>query len=646
MYEQPTNPAEALAKKPIRFAVAAIAIAIMFSLAVNSTVHGVYNLIAYYQTIITTEQQLAAAAIARTKTATTPAAEVLETKAPVESDRIIVKYKADAKLPSGLTIAAERANLEKAQGLVKVLTINGIDAEVYQVSEADTAREVVDRLLATKSDLIEYAEVDMLVPPSFIPDDPSYGSQWHHPKIGTPIAWDSVQGEGVTVAILDSGVDCTHPDLKESCVTGWNFYDNNSNTSDVYGHGTKVAGAAMAIGNNAIGVAGVAPKAKLMPVRIAGTDGYGSASAMAQGMAYAADNGARVANLSFGYICGYQSLLDAANYMRTKGAVAIFAGGNYNTDQGNTQQNSDVTCVSATDGNDAKTSWSSFGIAIDVAAPGVSIYTTTNGGGYAGASGTSLAAPVTAGIYALMFSANPALTPTQADNLLFSTADDLGTAGWDMYYGHGRVNAEKAVAAALATIGTRDAVAPSVPTNLRTTDLKSTSVTLAWNASTDDNSGVAGYSIYRNGTKLTTVAGTAYTSTNLTANTTYTYTVRAEDAQGNSSADSTPLSVTTPDVSFGIISYAVPTKTATGATISATLAKAGTVTVKYGTTNTNLNLSASSATAATTHSVPLSSLAANTTYYYQIVATDGTTTVSSPVSSFKTSKTTGKPVRR
>ncbi|MEN9922338.1 MAG: hypothetical protein RL097_615, partial [Candidatus Parcubacteria bacterium] len=238
------------------------------------------------------------------------------------------------------------------------------------------------------------------------------------------------------------------------------------------------------------------------------------------------------------------------------------------------------------------------------------------------------------------------LTPTQADNLLFSTADDLGTAGWDMYYGHGRVNAEKAVAAALATIGTRDAVAPSVPTNLRTTDLKSTSVTLAWNASTDDNSGVAGYSIYRNGTKLTTVAGTAYTSTNLTANTTYTYTVRAEDAQGNSSADSTPLSVTTPDVSFGIISYAVPTKTATGATISATLAKAGTVTVKYGTTNTNLNLSASSATAATTHSVPLSSLAANTTYYYQIVATDGTTTVSSPVSSFKTSKTTGKPVRR
>jgi len=641
MPNQPTNPAEALAKRPVRWTIAAVAIAIMFSLATNVTVRGVYNLIAYYETAISTEQQLAAVSSMRAKTTPTPG-DVLEFKAPVESDRIIVRYKADAKLPPGLTIAAERANLEKAQGLTKVLTINGIDAEVYQVSEDDTAGEVVDRLLASKRDLIEYAEVDMLVPPAYTPNDPllTQTSAWHHAKIASYGAWDTAKGDGVTIAILDSGTNCDHADLKPNCVSGWNVSSNSADTSDVNGHGTMTAGNAASRGDNSLGGSGVAYNAKIMPIRISdAADGWASCSAIASGITYAADHGARVASNSY-YITGCTVINDAARYILSKGGVYVRAAGN-DTTQLTETNDPNFLIVSATDSGDKSTTWTNYGTPVDLSAPGLGVYCTSSSGGYGSCWGTSFSVPTVSGVLALMFSANSELTATQAMNILLSSSDDLGEPGWDQYYGHGRVNAGKAVAAALAATGTRDTVAPSVPGSLHTTDVKTTSATLAWNASTDDNSGVAGYTIYRDGAKLTTVAGTSYTNSNLNANTTYTYTVRAEDAQGNSSADSAPLAVTTPDVTFGISSYSVPTKTTTGATVSATLTKAGTVTIKYGTTNTNLNLTTTSATTTTSHSVSLTNLTANTTYYYQVVATDGTNTVTGAVSSFKTTKTAG-----
>ncbi len=555
-----------------------------------------------------------------------------------ETDRIIVKYK-EKDLPPGLAVAAERANIEKAQGLKELLTISGIGAVVYQVGEDDTAAEVVGRLLTQKKDLIEYAEVDMLVAPNLVPNDPLYGSQWHHPKIQTPVAWDSALGEGVTVVVLDTGVN-PHPDLALSSIPMRNFYDGSTNVTDVYGHGSLVAGGAAAIGSNGVGVSGISPKTQILNVKIArDTDGYGSWSAMAQGITYAADNGVRVANISYG-ACETATVASAANYMRSKGGVVIIAAGNTGALLSYANNNS-LTCVSAVGSNDARTSWSSFGNYVDVTTPGAGIYTTNKSGGYSSVSGTSLSSPLTAGIYALMFSANPALTPTQADNILFSTADDLGTAGWDQYYGHGRVNAAKAVAAALATKGTQDTIAPTVPTKLVAGTITSNTTALSWVPATDDNSGVAGYTIYRNGTKLTTIAGTAYTSTNLTPETTYTYTVRAEDVAGNQSSDSASISVTTGAIEFGISAFSVPTKTTNSANVGVMLTKPGTVTIKYGTSAANLNLSASSATTTTSHSVPLTSLTAATTYYYQVTATDGTATLTSSVSSFKTNKVTG-----
>ena len=447
------------------------------------------------------------------------------------------------------------------------------------------------------------------------------------------------------MAILDSGVDCTHSELSANCVAGWNSASNNTDSTDINGHGTMVASTLGSIGNNSQGGVGVTFNSKIMPIRL--TDDPANqgvpCSYIANGIIYAADHGAKVASNSY-EIFGCTVVTDAANYMATKGGIYVRAAGNGGTEI-TTINDENVVIASATDENDVKTTWSNYGNFVDVSAPGINVYCSSKTGSYGACWGTSFSVPIVSSVLALMYSANPNLTPTQAKSILFSSTDDIGTPGWDKYYGQGRVNATKAVVAALATLGTLDTKAPTVPTNLVASNVTSNSVSLSWGPSVDDNSGIAGYSIYRNGTKLTTVSGTSYTNTGLAHETAYTYTVRAEDVAGNQSADSSSVSVTTTAVAFGISSYSVPTKTTNSATVAVSLTKPGTVTIKYGTSNTNLNLSAQSTITNTSHSVPLSSLTAVTTYYYQVVATDGTATITSPVSSFKTNKATGKPVR-
>jgi thermitase len=634
----PKNQAEALLKKPIRFAISAIAIALMFSLALNSIVRTVYDFQVHYTQIIAEQQlQLAAVAAGQPKV---EKRDVITAREAKETSRIIVKYK-ENNLPPGLTVAAERANLEKAQGLRQVLTIAGINAVVYEISEDDTVGEVINRIQASKKDSIEYAEVDMLTQPTLVPNDPYYTNEWHLPNIEIPAAWASTTGEGVTIAVLDTGVDYTHPDLSVSSIAPWNFYSNNGDVTDVHGHGTWVAGTVSAIGGNGLGVVGNAPSTKILGVRIAQPDAWASWSTMAQGIVYAADKGVRVVNLSYENSCSSDTIVSAANYLRSKGGVLIVSAGNSGADNAQ-PANDSVTCVSATGSNNLRTSWSSYGASVDISAPGAGIYTTSRGGGYGAVNGTSFSAPLTAGVYALMFSVNPSLTPVQADGILYSTADDLGEPGWDMYYGHGKINARKAVEAAKAAVGARDTTAPTVPANLKATTVSTNAISLAWSPSTDDSSGVAGYSIYRNGAKLTTIAGTNYTDSGLTTLTSYSYTVQATDVAGNNSAESTKLDVKTNDIVFGINSYSVPTKTANSATVAVNLTKAGTVTVKYGTSATNLGQSVTSSSSVPSHTLNVVNLNSATTYYYQVVATDiNGVAVTSPVANFKTNKAAG-----
>ncbi len=218
---------------------------------------------------------------------------------------------------------------------------------------------------------IEFAELDQLVAPNLVTNDPYLGSQWHLPKIRATTAWDNAQGSGVTIAILDTGVDAAHPDLSSRMVPGWNWFDNNSNTADVYGHGTQVAGAAAAAANNAVGVAGVAGQSRIMPIRVSDLQGYASWSALTQGITWAADHGARVVNISY-VVANSAAVISAANYMKSKGGLVVTSAGNYGTDA-NITPTASMIPVSATDSNDAKTSWSSYGSFVAMAAPGAGI---------------------------------------------------------------------------------------------------------------------------------------------------------------------------------------------------------------------------------------------------------------------------------
>jgi len=347
----------------------------------------------------------------------------------------------------------------------------------------------------------------------------------------------------VTIAILDSGIDPNHPDLSLQLVPGWNFYENNSNTSDVYGHGTKAAGAAAATGNNALGVASVAARSKIMPLRVSGYDGYATWSAISQGLIYAADRGVRVANASFLGLTDSSSIRSAAQYMKNKGGLVIVSGGNTGLQQ-NYAATTTMIPVSATDGNDARTSWSSYGNYIALAAPGAGIWSTTKGGGYGAVSGTSFSSPVTAGVVALMMAAKPTLSNTQIESLLYSTAVDLGTPGRDPYYGYGRVNAARAVQAAAAAVGAGDTQAPAISI---TSPAGGSTVTglVGVNVAASDNVGVTRVELRVNSTTVAvdTAAPFAFTwDSRGVANGMASLIAYAFDAAGNSKA-STAVSV-------------------------------------------------------------------------------------------------------
>lgn len=394
----------------------------------------------------------------------------------------------------------EVETLIKVHGGKKISKIQDINVHIIQLPEQASEKAVLS--LLRKNSKISFAEQDMEVPPHMIPNDSYFGNSWHHMKIQTPQAWDMAQGDGVIIAVLDTGVNSSHPDLSSKMLSGWNFFDNNNNTSDVHGHGTLVAGSVAALSNNGLGVTGVSLNSRIMPIRISGLDGWASWSHIASGVNYAANNGARVVNNSYMGACSSATVQSAAQYMRSKGGVVVGSAGNESTLH-TFAASSYTTCVGATDSSDNKTSWSNWGAMIDLVAPGAGIYTTTSSGGYSTAYGTSFSSPIVAGVYALMMSANPQLSPTQLDEILFSTVDDLGSAGYDISFGHGRLNAARAVAAAKNAVA-KDTELPTV----QLSGLTSGSIikgTVTANANASDNISIARVDLYLNNQLLKSV---------------------------------------------------------------------------------------------------------------------------------------------
>lgn len=286
-------------------------------------------------------------------------------------------------------------------------------------------------------------------------NNPQTLEQWGLAKANVNKAWAlEVTGNGVIIAVIDTGVDLNHPDLQNNLVAGYNANTGTEGSDvaqDKNGHGTHVAGI-IAAANNNIGVTGIAYQAKIMPIKALTAYGNGTDDCIADGIVWAADHGAKIINLSLGAFGGGQVLDEAIRYAALKGCLLIAAAGNKGDDPLLTSiaypaVDYQVIAVTASDNNDKIASFSLAGPETEIAAPGVNVISTYWNGssGYAMLSGTSMAAPFVAGTAALIWSANPQLSPKQVRAELDNATSDLGISGRDESYGYGRVDSYLAV---------------------------------------------------------------------------------------------------------------------------------------------------------------------------------------------------------
>lgn len=331
----------------------------------------------------------------------------------------------------------------------------------------------------SRNPAVEYAEPDELVTASS--DDTYFGSQYALQNVGQEFtntagtktvaggakdadvdaveAWTVTTGAGKRVAIIDSGVAINHPDISSKVVERANFSDKTivgDEDYDKYGHGTHVAGIVAATRDNAMGVAGVCPDCAILDAKVLNDSGSGSSSGIAKGIDWAASHGAKVINMSLGQRVSSRTLEAAVNNAWNAGVVIVAAAGNAGTQaQVYPGAYPNVIAVAATDNRDMKASFSTYGKWVDVAAPGVSVYSTfptypstlgvQNGRsvGYDIESGTSMASPIVAATAALVWSTAAGTSNTAVRAKVESTAKPINGTG--TYWKYGRVDACKAV---------------------------------------------------------------------------------------------------------------------------------------------------------------------------------------------------------
>jgi type VII secretion-associated serine protease mycosin len=289
-----------------------------------------------------------------------------------------------------------------------------------------------------------------IAPPVHAAADPLLAQQWGLFAIGADHVWTTTTGQGVIVAVVDSGSG-PHPDLAENLLPGRSIIgtveSQDGRDIDASGHGTHVAGIIAAVANNGIGGSGVAPNAKILPIQVLDQAGQGDARDVAAGVRFAADNGARVINLSLGGATESSSLTQAITYANDKGVLVVAAAGNGGAaDKPKWPASLDLTlAVTAVDQANNATSFDQRGDYIDLSAPGANIVSTAKGD-YVTLSGTSMAAGFVAGAAALLFAAEPRVTNAQVRDILLRTATDIGEPGRDVTFGAGLINMVAALA--------------------------------------------------------------------------------------------------------------------------------------------------------------------------------------------------------
>lgn len=383
------------------------------------------------------------------------------------SNQVLVKFR-----PS-FSVRNIRPTLQ-AYGSAKVTSIPQLGISKVQVPSQTSVKEFLAALKRNPD--VEYAEPDYLARIQITPNDEFFKRQYALFNSGTNIdipgspeakaradikatgAWEMTKGESnVTIAVLDTGVDLNHPDIKNKIVSrGKDFINNDDDATDDHWHGTHVAGIAAAETNNSEGIAGVAWNCKVLPVKVADKEGMGFYSNLIEGLVWAADQNVQVINLSLGGEEASDSLRAAVKYVYDKNVVIVVSAGN----EGNhvlypAAYDDYCLAVAATNYNDEVTTWSNAGPQVDASAPGDGIlsliptwYFGPNSLPYAFASGTSMAAPHVAGFAALIKSFKPWLTVPQVMNVIRYSSDDVNAdkfPGKDDHIGYGRISMERAL---------------------------------------------------------------------------------------------------------------------------------------------------------------------------------------------------------
>jgi len=369
--------------------------------------------------------------------------------------------------PCRLVIGVNQTRPQAYDDLTNLVTRTGGKSISTVVAEGRIFALVVDVPLGNLSSLqneaeaaglTRYVEPDLIFRAQFVPNDPYYVYQWAPPKIEADWAWDMTKGNSsIIVAVIDTGVDYNHPDIKDNYVAlGYDWVNDDDDPIDDYGHGTLCAGILGAVLDNAVGIAGIA-QVSIMAEKALNSTGWGFETDLAYAIIHAVIQGAHILSNSWGSDSDSYLLHDAIQYAYEQGVLVVASAGNLDVDSKFYPAAYDeVVAVSATDRFDRKAAFSNWGSWISVSAPGLQVFSTMPtyhvtmndegyGMNYDYASGTSMACPHAVGVAALIWSSFPNATRNWVRGQLSFTADDLGDLGFDVIYGSGRVNARKAV---------------------------------------------------------------------------------------------------------------------------------------------------------------------------------------------------------
>lgn len=388
-----------------------------------------------------------------------------------QDSTILVKFKGNVS----------EASITKIHQATKTKTkkiISGIKTRIVTIPTNQSTGQMIDKFKAMPE--VEYVEPNFIASAFLTPNDSYYSTQWGLPKMSASAAWDSAKGSFGPIAVVDTGILTSHPDLSGEILSGFNFVNDTTNANDDNGHGTHVSGIIGALTNNGIGVSSIGYKSTLIPVKVLDSTGSGTYGDVASGIIFAADKGAKVINMSLGGASSSTTLQNAVNYANNKGVYIVAAEGNSASSTPlYPAACTGVLAVSATDSLDKLATFSSYGKNVFVGAPGVSINSTYLANSYRYLSGTSMSTPQFSGLLelALGYASSTGKTIAKTDmlNLVKSSSDKVGAfpydeSGWNQYFGYGRINAAKLITAISGKVPT------PTPTTTRSAILSKTAI--------------------------------------------------------------------------------------------------------------------------------------------------------------------------